>query len=122
MFASEPSQPSLTEPGVKYFLYESLKRCRDYRNQYKNQMINLGILLVFLLITISILIYKYKGKMTPQEKQVKENEKKHYILSKIKNYQDAKRTAHQQLITSLPQWNDEFAILRGQSDMGMIHQ
>lgn len=122
MFSSEPSQPSLTEPGVKYFLYESLKRCRDYRNQYKNQMINLGILLGFLIITISILIYKYKGKLSPQDKQARDNEKKYYILSKIKNYQDAKRTAQQQLITSLPQWNDEFAILRGGTDMGIIRQ
>ena len=36
----------------------------------------------------------------------KEWEKKQYILTKIKNYQDAKRIAHQELITGLPGWND----------------
>ena len=31
-----------------------------------------------------------------------------YILSKIKNYQEAKRKASQELITGLPMWENEY--------------
>jgi hypothetical protein len=42
---------------------------------------------------------------------VREREKQQYILSKIKNFQDAKRIAHQELITGLPHWNNEYESL-----------
>jgi hypothetical protein len=38
-------------------------------------------------------------------------EKKKYILSKIRNYQDAKIRAQQELITGLPHWESEFDII-----------
>jgi hypothetical protein len=56
-------------------------------------------------------LYKYKGKLTPEEIEVKEMEKKTYILSKIRNYQDAKVKAQQELITGLPHWENEFDII-----------
>jgi hypothetical protein len=43
--------------------------------------------------------------------QQKDREKKQYILSKIKNFQDAKRIAHQELITSLPNWDNEYELI-----------
>ena len=106
-------KPSLVEPGVKYFLYESLKKCNEYRTTYHNQLFNLAVLGGFIVIVVVILIYKYKGKLTESEKHMRDNEKKQYILSKIKNFQDAKRTAQQQLITSLPHWENEYEILTG---------
>jgi len=106
-------KPTLVEPGVKYFLYESLKHCNEYKTKYNNQLFNLAVLLGFIAIVVVILVYKYKGKLTDKEKNVRDNKKKQYILSKIKNFQDAKRAAQQQLITSLPQWNDEYQILTG---------
>lgn len=106
-------KPSLVEPGVKYFLYESLKKCNEYRTTYHNQLFNLAVLGGFIVIVVVILIYKYKGKLTENEKHARDNDKKQYILSKIKNFQDAKRTAQQQLITSLPHWENEHEILTG---------
>jgi hypothetical protein len=61
---------------------------------------------MFLLGTI--LLYKYKGKLTPIEKDINDRNKKQYILSKIKNFQDAKRLAHQELITGLPGWDTDY--------------
>jgi hypothetical protein len=52
------------------------------------------------------LLYKYKGKLTPAEKMAKDDQKKQYILSKIKTYQDSKLRAQQELITGLPYWNN----------------
>jgi hypothetical protein len=41
----------------------------------------------------------------------KNKEKQEYILSKIQKFQDAKRVAHQELITGLPNWENEYDIL-----------
>jgi hypothetical protein len=100
------SKPSLVEPGVKFFLRETLKQCRDFKEKYNNTLYNVGLFAALILIIICILIYKYKGKLTPVQMEQKEWEKKQYILTKIKNYQDAKRIAHQELITGLPGWNN----------------
>uniref|UniRef100_A0A6C0HXP6 Uncharacterized protein n=1 Tax=viral metagenome TaxID=1070528 RepID=A0A6C0HXP6_9ZZZZ len=97
-------KPTLIEPGVKYFLNETLKQCHVFKNNYHNYLLNIGLFIAFLLILGLVLLYKYKGKLTPAEKIMKENEKKQYILSKIKNYQDAKLRAQQELITGLPHW------------------
>jgi hypothetical protein len=51
-----------------------------------------------------VLLFKYKGKLTPKEIQIKDNEKQQYILSKIKNYQDTRLRESQNLITGLPKW------------------
>jgi hypothetical protein len=61
----------------------------------------------------TILYVKYKGKPTPLEKEKKNKEKEQYILSKIKNYQDAKRIAQQELITGLPHWDNMYNKLQG---------
>jgi hypothetical protein len=101
------SKPMLTEPGVKYFLNETLKQCSKIKQEWHNTLYNLGLFLVFLIILGILLLYKYKGKLTPEEIEVKEIEKKHYILSMIKNFQDAKVRAQQELITGLPHWENE---------------
>ena len=49
--------------------------------------------------------------MTPVEIERKNKEKQQYILSKIQNFQQAKRIAHQELITGLPNWDNEYDIL-----------
>ena len=105
------TKPSLVEPGVKYFLRETLKQCKDFKAKYHNTLCNIGLFVFFLLLLFGILVYKYKGKLTPVEKQEKNWEKQQYILTKIKNYQDAKRIAHQELITGLPGWDNEYDII-----------
>lgn len=102
------TKPTLIEPGVRYFLNETLKQCHIFKENYKNLMINIGLLIFFIIILGIILLYKYKGKLTPEEIKQKEIEKKKYILSKIKNYQDARKREEQELITGLPHWDTEY--------------
>jgi len=104
----EFTKPVLIEPGVKYFLNETLKQCNIIKNKYYNVMFNLGLFFFFLLLLGGILFFKYKGRLTPAEKREKEKEKQKYILSKIKQFQQAKRIAQNELITGLPQWENEF--------------
>lgn len=101
-------KPLLTEPGVKYFIGETLKQCHQFKEKHQNMIFNIGLLIAFLLCLAMILLYKYKGKLTPDEIEEKERIKKQYILSKIKNYQDAKIRAQQELITGLPHWEREY--------------
>jgi hypothetical protein len=103
------AKPILTEPGVKYFLNETLKQCHSFKEKYNNMMFNIGITIAFFFILGILLLYKYKGKLTPEEMEQKETEKKQYILSKIKNYQETKLRAQQQLITGLPHWENDLA-------------
>jgi hypothetical protein len=107
-FEMNHSKPVLIEPGVKYFLNETLKQCHSFKEKYNNMLFNIGITILFFIILGILLIYKYKGKLTPQEIEEKEMEKKRYILSKIRNYQEAKIRSQQQLITGLPHWENEY--------------
>jgi hypothetical protein len=101
------AKPILTEPGVKYFLNETLKQCHHFKEKYNNMMINIGVTVIFFIILGILLLYKYKGKLTPEEIEKNETNKKQYILSKIRNYQQTKLREQQQLITGLPHWDDE---------------
>jgi len=105
-------KPTLTEPGVKYFLHQTLKQCHIARDNFHNLVFNIGLFIAFLIILGLILLYKYKGKLTPVEIEKKNKEKQQYILSKIQNFQQAKRAVHQELITGLPEWESEY---------GMVH-
>jgi len=105
------SKPMLTEPGVKYFLNETLKQCHSFREKYNNMLFNIALFVGFLVILGILLLYKYKGKLTPQEIEQKEIDKKKYILSKIKNYQETRLRAQQELITGLPHLESEFDII-----------
>jgi hypothetical protein len=102
------TKPILIEPGVKYFLSETLKQCKDFKEKYYNTIFNISLAAFLFLLIFVILFFKYKGKLTPSEKESKNREKQQYILSKIKNYQDTKLRAQQNLITGLPNWNNEY--------------
>jgi len=112
-FDNQPANtsPMLIEPGVKYFLNESLKQAHLFKEKYHNTLFNIGLLFFFLFILGILLLWKYKGKLTPKEIQDKEMEKKKYILSKIYNYQQDKLRTQQQLITGLPHWESEYDIV-----------
>lgn len=105
------AKPMLTEPGVRYFLNQTLKQCHHIKNNYYNFLINFSLFFVFCIILGGMLLYKYKGKMTPQEKIQKEKEKQQYILSKIKQFEENKKRASQELITGLPSWDSEYDII-----------
>jgi len=109
---SGSGNPLLIEPGVKYFLNETLKQCRLFKNEHYNFLYNIALLVSLLILLGTILLIKYKGKMTPSEMHVKNAEKQQYILSKIKNYQQARENIHQNLITGLPHWQNEYDSVR----------
>lgn len=96
--------PRLIEPGTKYFLNASLNRCRELKNKYYNTVFNVSVFVALMCIIFIILYFKYKGRLSKHDMDVKENQKREYVMSKIKKYQDTRRQEQQQLITNLPKW------------------
>lgn len=94
--------PSLVAPNVNYFLRESLKQAHSYRKKYNYIFYNSLAFILFIGILGGILYYKYKGKITPLEKNIKMNKDKAYILEKIKTI-PKKNTS---MITNLPKWDE----------------
>jgi len=100
-------RPILTEPGVKFFLNETLHQCHDFKVKHHNNLVNIYIFIGFVIILGGFLLYKYKGKLTVEEQREKDIIKKQYILNKIKNVQISRQRANETLITGLPHWNSE---------------
>jgi hypothetical protein len=76
---------SLTEPGIAAFLTHHLQQCHQYKENYYNFMINLGLFVVFIIILVGFLYMSYTPR-SPAEWRKKEEEKKKYILDKIRKY------------------------------------
>ena len=96
------SIPRLIEPKTRFYLKNSLKSSREFKDYYINIAINVIMLLIFILVVILILYYRYKGKPTPDELQIKQNDKKKYIFTKIQQFGIEKQKESQGLITNLP--------------------
>ena len=94
--------PRLIEPKTRFYLKNSLKSTREFKDFYINIAFNIILLLIFLLVLSLILYYRYKGKPTPDELQIRQNDKKKYIFTKIQQFNLEKQKESQGLITNLP--------------------
>ena len=101
-------RPTLIEPGVKYFLDETLKNCHETKKTYFNMIVNSCLFLLFILIIGFILRIKYKGKLTPREQKIKDRKIQEYLISKLKIMEVDRRRNQQDLITNLPVYKSEF--------------
>jgi len=99
------SGPTLTEPGVHYFLRETLKKCRNKKYAFYSRFFNILLFLAFALILSGLLYYKYKGKLTPEEKKQNRLNKEHYIWKTIKKSQQKSKKQYNLIITDLPNTN-----------------
>ena len=51
---------SLIEPGTRYFLSETLKKCNIQKKNKNFILLNIGLFLLFIVIIILYLAFKYK--------------------------------------------------------------
>lgn len=98
------SKPELVEPGMKYFMNMALINSRKVKFNFYNFWINLVCFIIFTLGITIWLINRYRGKLSPLEKQEKLRKQKFYILSKIKQYEAIHK--YDNIITNLPKWNN----------------
>ena len=105
------SKPILTEPGVKYFLKETLKNCKIKKNTTFNKNVNLALLTMFILISCGLLYYKYKTRPTSEDRKKIKRLKKDYFISKVRQLEAKKAKQLDRQITNLPQFESPFELL-----------
>jgi hypothetical protein len=103
--------PSLTEPGVKYFLRETLKKCHVKKEAWFNTIWNCGFFLLFIIILGSILAYRKREKLTPEDKKKKKEKDHAYMMTKIKTIQKENKKEQLNIITNLPKFESDFEIM-----------
>jgi hypothetical protein len=98
--------PKLIEPGVKYYINNTLQKCQYMKETFNYYIYNFYYLAILLLLLGGFLLFKYKGKLTPIEIKAKKNEEKKIIytnlmkINKIKHNMDSEN-----MLTGLPVWN-----------------
>ena len=100
-------KPKLIENGTYYFLDNILKQCHVIKMNYYNKIFNVGLFILFVFVLGLFLTYRYKGRLSDEEIEEKNREKELYILSKIKNYQSGRQRIRNEMITGLPEWENE---------------
>tara|TARA_B100001093_G_scaffold48279_1_gene41055 strand:+ start:4524 stop:4868 length:345 start_codon:yes stop_codon:yes gene_type:complete len=105
------SKATLIEPGVKYFLDETLKKHNQNRVYNYNMIINISLLLCFILLIIGLLIYKYKTRRSPEEKKKMNYLKENYILNRIRSLNSDQKRETEKMITNLPKFESDFVKL-----------
>ena len=105
------TNPKLIEPGVKYFLDETLKNCNKTKKIYLNKMINIGLFLLFILIIGSILYYNYRNKndkLRIMKNEIKNQRTRNEIIELIRKLNDDKYKEEGTIITNLPYFESDF--------------
>uniref|UniRef100_A0A6C0C3X9 Transmembrane protein n=1 Tax=viral metagenome TaxID=1070528 RepID=A0A6C0C3X9_9ZZZZ len=103
--------PMLTEPGVKYFLRETLKQCHDKRANYYNTAWNCGFFIFLVLLFGLVLSYRKRHKLTPEEKKEKRERDHSHVMSKIKTLREERKKLNNEIITNLPKFENDFEIM-----------
>lgn len=98
--------PSLIEPGVKYWLNQTLKECRRFNDKTVSNIFNIGVTIVLIICVGGFLLYNYKGNITPEEIAQKNKIKQEYIISKLQQLALVKKQKDTNMITNLPAWGD----------------
>ena len=103
MYGGSPN-PALVESSMRTYLDRTLKQGKVVRSKQTNLLFNVGFAVLLLCVVGGFLVYKYKGKMTPFERRKKQEESKHYILSKLQKLAAIKSQETGGSITGLPTW------------------
>lgn len=77
------NKPILTEPGVKYWLSQTLKECRGFKDKHISFIYNIIMLVLLVMVVSGFLSYKYKGYISPDELAEKNKQKQEFIVSKL---------------------------------------
>ncbi len=105
------TRPNLTEPGVTYFLKETLKKCKNKREIFNNRMFNLALFILFFVILASLLYYKYKTRPTEKDRKNKKLLKRDYFITKVRQLEAKKAKQLNETITNLPKFESPFELL-----------
>lgn len=102
----EETQPSLCEPGVKYFIGCSLKESHKFKEKYINFFYNIGMFVLLFGGVAVFLMFRYKGRISQKELALKNRKKQEYIIGKLQHLASIKAKHNHNMITNLPSWEN----------------
>jgi hypothetical protein len=82
--------PILVESTIKNIMNQQLNNCKNDKFIKNSNIMNIMLFCLIGGLISFILFIKYKGKQNITEQKIKDNKKKHYILSKIQTFQKLK--------------------------------
>lgn len=94
-------EPSLIEPSVKNYMFNTLQKCHSNRVNIYFYVLNFGILILFVIIVGMTLYYCYTQKPNEYERQQKLVRDQEYVMSKIRYYQEEKKTNNESQFSSI---------------------
>jgi hypothetical protein len=77
----------LVEPGIRNYFQSSFEECKQYKLNYYTKVLNIGLFILFVGIVSAVLYFKKKEKLTPAQKNKKNEEDRMYIINKIRSLQ-----------------------------------
>ena len=102
--------PKLIEPGVRYFLYNTLKNNHEKNIKYFTSIYNIKLFTIFIFFFGGFIYYKYKTMPEVLEKKAKKESVRQYLLQKMSNNTVNNKQSHS-LITNLPRYKNDFELL-----------
>jgi hypothetical protein len=94
---------SLIDNNTRHYLSQVLQKCHGYRASIYQWALNIGVFVIFIAVTATILYCCYRSKPTPEQLKEKELEDQAYVLSKRRHYkQERQNIASRASITGLP--------------------
>lgn len=103
--------PTLIEPGARYFLSETLKKCNLKKRASDTFFMNLGLFALFFFSVVLYLAYKYKTKPTIRELENKKTVTRNYIVSTLRAVIQETEVKNKKMLTSLPKFESDYELL-----------
>ncbi len=97
-------QKTLCESGVTRLLAGALADCRSQRERRSELIFNATACLIFFGAVGCFLYYRYKGRLSPEQVEVKRREDYAHIVDRLQSI-EAEREKGKGLITKLPMWD-----------------
>ena len=90
--------PILVETTIKSIMNSQLNNCKKDKFTKNSVILNVSLFFIFCGIISFILFIQYKGKQNIEERIIKDNKKRNFILSKLQVLQKMKESQ----ITNIP--------------------
>ena len=99
-----PPAPCLVESTMRRCVGAALQKSHTLRETKAGVIRNVASAII-LASLIGLLVYvNMQFRKTPEEKKEADRRRKKYVMDTIANYQDARRSHQQNMLTGLPMW------------------
>lgn len=97
-------QTHLVDKSIFSRIRSNLKNSHEFKKQYFDTIVNIVLFLIFIVIVGIFLYFRYQGKKNVEEQKKKENDKRMYIFSKLKQFENRREKINNEMITNLPHY------------------